>query len=56
MRIAAIATSRIPSRSANSIRVMKVCQAMVRLGHEVELWTPGPSPAPTWADLRRIYD
>ena len=56
MRIAAIATSRIPSRSANSIRVMKVCQAMVRLGHEVELWTPGASPAPSWVELRRTYD
>jgi len=56
MRIAAIATSRIPSRSANSIRVLKVCQAMVRLGHEVELWTPGASPAPSWAELRKTYD
>ncbi|HMK08058.1 MAG TPA: glycosyltransferase, partial [Anaerolineales bacterium] len=56
MRIACIATSRIPSRSANSIRVMKVCQAMVRLGHQVDLWTPGPSPAPGWAELRRTYD
>jgi glycosyltransferase involved in cell wall biosynthesis len=56
MRIACIAASRIPSRSANSIRVMKVCQAMVRLGHEVHLWTPGAAPPPTWAELRGIYD
>jgi glycosyltransferase involved in cell wall biosynthesis len=56
MRIAAIATSRIPSRSANSIRVMKVCQALVRLGHQVELWTPGASPAPSWVELRQTYD
>jgi glycosyltransferase involved in cell wall biosynthesis len=56
MRIAAIATSRIPSRSANSIRVLKVCQALVRLGHEVDLWTPGTPPPPSWAELRRTYD
>jgi glycosyltransferase involved in cell wall biosynthesis len=56
VRIAVIATSRIPSRSANSIRVMKVCQAMTRLGHAVELWTPGASPSPTWAELRQTYD
>ena len=56
MRIACIATSRIPSRSANSIRVMKVCQAMVRLGHQVDLWTPGPSPEPSWPELQRTYD
>ncbi len=56
MRVACIATSRIPSRSANSIRVLKVCQALVRLGHEVDLWTPGPSPAPAWPELRRTYD
>lgn len=35
---------------------MKVCQAMVRLGHEVDLWTPGPAPAPSWVELRRTYD
>lgn len=56
MRIACIAASRIPSRSANSIRVVKVCQAMVRLGHEVDLWTPGESPTPSWAELRQTYD
>jgi glycosyltransferase involved in cell wall biosynthesis len=56
VRIAVIATSRIPSRSANSIRVMKVCQAMTRLGHAVELWTPGASPSPTWEELRQTYD
>jgi glycosyltransferase involved in cell wall biosynthesis len=56
VHIACLATSRIPSRSANSIRVVKVCQAMVRLGHQVDLWTPGPPPAPSWAELRRTYD
>jgi len=56
VHIACIATSRIPSRSANSIRVLKVCQAMVRLGHRVDLWTPGPSPPPSWDELRRLYD
>jgi len=55
VRIACLAVSRIPSRSANSIRVMKVAQALVRLGHEVDLWYPGRRPAPPWADLRRHY-
>ena len=46
MRIACIATSRVPSRTANSIQVMKVCQALGELGHQVRLWLPG-QPAVT---------
>jgi glycosyltransferase involved in cell wall biosynthesis len=36
--------SKIPSDSANSIQVMKVCQAITQLGHEVTLLVPGPQP------------
>ncbi len=41
MKIGCITTSTIPSTTANSIQVMKVCQAMLQLGHELILWTPG---------------
>ncbi len=55
MRIACLATSRIPSRTANSIQVMKVCQALEDLGHEVRLWTAGRRPAVSWDELARHY-
>ncbi|WP_343089282.1 glycosyltransferase family 4 protein [Methanocalculus natronophilus] len=40
MRIVYIATSTIPSRTANSIHVMKMCQAFAQNGHEVTLIVP----------------
>ena len=40
MKILAIAMSRIPAPNANGIQVMKVCQALVQLGHEVILLVP----------------
>lgn len=40
MKIAYISSSIIPSRAANSIHVMKVCQAFSDLGHEVILIAP----------------
>jgi glycosyltransferase involved in cell wall biosynthesis len=42
MRITCISAARIPSDTANSIQVMKVCQALAQLGHEVVLFVPGP--------------
>jgi len=45
MKIVAIAASRIPSDTANSIQVMKACQALVQLGHDLKLIVPAnPSP------------
>lgn len=48
MRIVYIATSIIPSRTANSIHVMKMCQAFAQNGHEVTLivpdWKEGVEP------------
>jgi glycosyltransferase involved in cell wall biosynthesis len=41
MRIVAIAPSQVPSRTANSIQVMKACNAMAALGHTVKLLVPG---------------
>lgn len=40
MKIVAIAASKIPSTTANSIQVMKTCQALSLSGHEVVLLTP----------------
>jgi glycosyltransferase involved in cell wall biosynthesis len=55
MRIACIAAAEIPSRKANSIRVMKVCQAFQKLGHDVILWLPGADPEVGWDELFDHY-
>jgi glycosyltransferase involved in cell wall biosynthesis len=44
MRMVFISSSQVPSDTANSIQVMKVCQAFAQLGHEVTLLVPGPQP------------
>ncbi|MGB8212813.1 MAG: glycosyltransferase [Anaerolineales bacterium] len=44
MRIICISAAQIPSDTANSIQVMKVCQAFVQLGHTVTLLVPGKQP------------
>jgi glycosyltransferase involved in cell wall biosynthesis len=54
MRIAAITTSRIPSATANSIQVMKVCQSLQQLENEVKLWAPKFKTA-TWTELADRY-
>jgi glycosyltransferase involved in cell wall biosynthesis len=46
VRIACISTSLVPSITANSIQVMKACQAMTQLGHQVHLWVPGKDAFP----------
>jgi glycosyltransferase involved in cell wall biosynthesis len=40
MNIVAIAGSTIPSDTANSIQVMKACNALVQIGHDVRLLVP----------------
>lgn len=40
MKIALITNSRIPSLTANSIQAMKVCQALMQLGHNVRMFAP----------------
>lgn len=55
MRIAMISTSRIPSRTANSMQVMKVCQAFTQLGHELKLWLPGNQLQVDWNQLLSHY-
>ena len=54
MKIACISTSSVPANTANSIQVMKVCQALAQLGHEVSLWVPGKVHVP-WQELSAFY-
>ena len=53
MKIIAIAGSTIPSDTANSLQVMKACQALVQIGHEVTLLVPGSKN--TSVDLQQHY-
>jgi glycosyltransferase involved in cell wall biosynthesis len=46
MNIVCISTSQIPSTTANSIEVMKVCQALAELGAFVRLLVPGRGSLP----------
>jgi len=56
MKILAIAMSRIPAPNANGIQVMKVCQALTQLGHEVILLVPDMQPLrPSRAELGEYY-
>ena len=41
MNIIAVAGSAIPSDTANSLQVMKACQALAQIGHDVTLLVPG---------------
>src|SRR5215216_6594430 len=54
MNIVAIAGSTIPSDTANSIQVMKACNALMQIGHEVTLLVPGNSPSEN-VDLKSHY-
>jgi glycosyltransferase involved in cell wall biosynthesis len=53
MNIVAIAGSTIPSDTANSLQVMKACQALAQLGHQVTLLVPGSKS--TSIDLQTHY-
>lgn len=59
MRIAYISTIQVPSAKANSIQVMKMCQAMTQLGHDVTLILPGEYKREIadqeWVILREHY-
>src|SRR5690349_3256684 len=53
MNIVAIAGSTIPSDTANSLQVMKACQALVQTGHDITLLVPGSKD--TSVDLKSHY-
>lgn len=65
MKVTCISTSRIPSDTANSIQVMKACQGLARVGHEVHLLVPdfmesgstpaGSEPVRSWDGLAERY-
>ncbi len=55
MKIIYLANSFIPSRTANSIHVMKMCQAMVKAGHEVMLVT-FDSEADEERNIENVFD
>jgi glycosyltransferase involved in cell wall biosynthesis len=57
MKVVYVATVNIPSRTASSVHVMKMCQAMVRHGFSVELIIPEfqPSSIPPNTDLGDFY-
>jgi len=54
MKIACIATSRVPATTANSIQMMKVCGALTQLGHKVCLWVPGNVDV-SWEKMSSFY-
>ncbi len=56
MKIICISASAIPSDTANSIQLMKVCQAFAQIGHEVLLLVPGnENNSGTQKDLSEHY-
>jgi glycosyltransferase involved in cell wall biosynthesis len=55
MKIVAIAAARLPSDAANSIQVMKACQALAQLGHNTTLLVPGKPPSSLGYDLQTFY-
>jgi glycosyltransferase involved in cell wall biosynthesis len=58
VKIAVIAPTSIPARRANTVQVMKMCQALVELGHSVRLAAPSDAlnaPRPGWETLAHHY-
>ncbi len=55
MKVACISASRVPSTTANSMQVMKACQALTQLGHEVQLFLPRLSHQLINTDLTSFY-
>jgi glycosyltransferase involved in cell wall biosynthesis len=47
MKIICVSATQIPSDTANSIQVMKVCQAFKQIGHDVTLVVPGKGQSTT---------
>jgi len=55
MKIALIAPSRIPSRTANSMQTLKMAQAFTLLEHQVGVFVPGTDPQIAWREMARHY-
>jgi glycosyltransferase involved in cell wall biosynthesis len=54
MKIAYISAAVIPSWTANSVQVLKVCQALMQNGEEVTLYVPG-TKSTDWETLSKHY-
>jgi glycosyltransferase involved in cell wall biosynthesis len=54
MKIAYLSSAAVPSNSAHSLQVMKMCQAMQQEGHAVTLVLPAAADS-SQADLERMY-
>lgn len=55
MRVACISTSKVPGIAANALQLMKACEALVRLGHDIRLWLPDFGDPWDWPSLRELY-
>jgi glycosyltransferase involved in cell wall biosynthesis len=55
MKILAIAGSRVPSDTANSMQVMKACSALVQLGHDLTLLVPEFDLRPSTFNIQQHY-
>jgi glycosyltransferase involved in cell wall biosynthesis len=55
VNIVAVAGSRLPSDTANSMQVMKTCQALAQMGHSVTVFVPGPPSDQPWEALAALY-
>ena len=59
MKVAVVAPTPIPARTANSLQVMKMCQALATLGNEVRLAAPahrsGNKEGRSWQELAHHY-
>jgi glycosyltransferase involved in cell wall biosynthesis len=55
MKVACISASRVPSTTANSMQLMKACQAITQLGHEVHLFLPRYESQLKNTDLASFY-
>jgi glycosyltransferase involved in cell wall biosynthesis len=55
MKIAYLSSAAIPSTSAHSLQVMKMCQAMAQEGHAVTLLLPPGEPLPAASELGKQY-
>jgi glycosyltransferase involved in cell wall biosynthesis len=54
MKIVCVSASQVPSDTANSIQVMKVCQAFAQLGHAVTLLVPADPAPPSRLDEKDL--
>src|SRR4030043_1100239 len=55
MKVAAISASQVPTTTANSIQVIKACQGISQLGHDVHLFVPRYGRSPDNVEFTSMY-